>query len=231
MAAPVSVVGCNKLKDTEWFSRQDPYVCLEYGSSKFRTRTCTDGGKNPTFQEKFVFTLIEGLRELNVVVWNSNTLTYDDFIGTGKIQLHKVLSQGYDDSPWSIQTKTGRHAGEVRLILHFSNANKPPKNHAQSASPVPLAYTYPLQASSARYPPLASAAPYPPQSSGYPYPSAPYPPPHSATYPSQTYPPPAQYPPTPYPPPAGYPPTTYPPPSQPANHYPPGPHQGYPPPY
>jgi len=45
---------------------------------------CADGGKNPTFQEKFVFTLIEGLRELNLAVWNSNTLTYDDFIGSGK---------------------------------------------------------------------------------------------------------------------------------------------------
>lgn len=43
-----------------------------------------DGGKNPTFQEKFVFTLIEGLREVNVLVWNSNTVTYDDFIGSGK---------------------------------------------------------------------------------------------------------------------------------------------------
>lgn len=43
-----------------------------------------DGGKNPTFQEKFVFNLIEGLRELSVVVWNSNTLTFDDFIGSGK---------------------------------------------------------------------------------------------------------------------------------------------------
>ncbi|KAL1564491.1 elicitor-responsive protein 3 [Salvia divinorum] len=80
----VTVVGCNKLKDTEWISRQDPYVFLEYGTNKFRTRTCTDGGKNPIFQEKFVFTLIEGLRELSVAVWNSNTLTFDDFIGTGK---------------------------------------------------------------------------------------------------------------------------------------------------
>ncbi|KAF5180128.1 Elicitor-responsive protein, partial [Thalictrum thalictroides] len=37
----VTVVSCSKLKDTEWISRQDPYVCLEYGSTKFRTRTCT----------------------------------------------------------------------------------------------------------------------------------------------------------------------------------------------
>jgi hypothetical protein len=43
-----------------------------------------DGGKNPTFQEKFMFTLIEGLREIGVAVWNSNTLTFDDFIGSGK---------------------------------------------------------------------------------------------------------------------------------------------------
>lgn len=114
------VVGCSKLKDTEWISRQDPYVCLEYASTKHRTKTCTgtdlctyacvsqlmlefnclrsndviilvelalffsDGGKNPKFQEKFVFPLIEGLRELNVVVWNSNTITLDDFIGSGK---------------------------------------------------------------------------------------------------------------------------------------------------
>ncbi|TXG64242.1 hypothetical protein EZV62_011236 [Acer yangbiense] len=104
----VTVVGCTKLKDTEWFSRQDPYVCLEYGSTKYRTRTCTDGGKNPKFQEKFVFPLIEGLRELNIIVWNSNTLTVDDFIGSGKVQLTKVLQQGFDDTAWPLWGKTGR---------------------------------------------------------------------------------------------------------------------------
>ena len=33
------------------------------------------------FQEKFMFTLLEGLRDLKVAVWNSNTLSTDDFIG------------------------------------------------------------------------------------------------------------------------------------------------------
>ncbi|KAL9666501.1 hypothetical protein QQ045_000835 [Rhodiola kirilowii] len=102
------------MRDTEWISRQDPYVCLEYASSKFRTRTCTDGGKNPTFQEKFVFNLIEGLSEINVVVWNSNTNSYDDFIGSGKIQLQNVLLTVFDDSSWPIQTKNGRR-GEQHM--------------------------------------------------------------------------------------------------------------------
>ncbi|MCE3052161.1 hypothetical protein HAX54_051731 [Datura stramonium] len=233
----VTVVSCNKLKDTEWISRQDPYVCLEYGSTKFRTRTCTDGGKNPTFQEKFVFTLIEGLREINVVVWNSNALTYDDFIGSGKIQLQKVLSMGYDDTAWPIQTKTGRHAGEVRLIMYYANANanKPATSYAPS-------YTAPQP-----HPPVYSAPPphiasYPPEAA-YQTPS-PYPayPPHSAAYPPTTYPPPPQptaYPPV-YPPPSSYPPMSYPPlsvyppmsyvPPEQDYSYPPGPYPGtYPP--
>lgn len=37
-----------------------------------------------TFQEKFLFTLIEGLTELNHAVWNNNNLTLDDFISSGK---------------------------------------------------------------------------------------------------------------------------------------------------
>ncbi|WOG82346.1 hypothetical protein DCAR_0101510 [Daucus carota subsp. sativus] len=226
----VTVIGCSKLKDTEWISRQDPYVCLEYASSKFRTRTHTDGGKNPTFQEKFVFTLIEGLRELNVVVWNSNTITYDDFIGSGKVQLQKVLSQGYDDSSWAIHTKASRYAGEVRLIMHYANANsqKPPSYFAPSvppyaASPVPApsAYSYPPQAANSPYPP-PSSYPYPPPSSASPYPppssASLYPPPSSASL----YPPPSSA--APYPPPysnqsyysnqhdsASYPGSTYPP--------------------
>ncbi|XP_034227882.1 formin-like protein 18 isoform X1 [Prunus dulcis] len=241
----VTVVACNKLKDTEWFSRQDPYVCLEYANTKHRTRTCTaqfdfsgvDGGKNPTFQEKFVFPLVEGLRELNVLVWNSNTVTLDDFIGEGKVQLQKVLSQGYDDSAWTLQTKTGRYAGEVRLIMHYAKTNKPTASYAPSAPPyaaphVPQSHLYSTPPPPAPYGPPASG-PYPPPPGGYPAPS-PYPSysPSSAAYPPSTYgPSPSAYPPPPYPPTSAYPPSTYPPPPQPSPYYPPGPFPGlYPPP-
>ncbi|KAG5625193.1 hypothetical protein H5410_010411 [Solanum commersonii] len=259
----VTVVCCNKLKDTEWISRQDPYVCLEYGSTKFRTRTCTDGGKNPTFQEKFVFTLIEGLREINVVVWNSNTLTYDDFIGSGKIQLQKVLSMGYDDTAWPIQTKTGRllernlscllgllafelkstqginffgdpwdngvglyeggHAGEVRLIMFYANANKPATSYAPSyTAPQPHSpmYSAPSYAAPAAAYQTPSAYPaYPPHSAAYP--PTPYPPPPQTTAYPPVYPPPSAYPPMSYPPHSAYPPASYPPPTQDYS-YPPG---------
>ncbi|XP_065872869.1 leucine-rich repeat extensin-like protein 3 [Euphorbia lathyris] len=231
----VTVVGCNKLKDTEWISRQDPYVIVEYGSKKSRTRTCTDGGKNPVFQEKFVFTLIEGLRELNIVVWNSNTLTYDDFIGSGKVQLQKALSQGFDDTTWPLQTKTGRYAGEVRLIVHYPNANKAATSFAPSAPPYAThpPHTSMYQAQPPYAPPPTTAyttpSPYPsyPPNSTYP----PSPSPNSA-YPPSAYPhPQTAYPPSPYPPPSAYPPSPYPPPPNASSYYPQGPFPGiYPPP-
>ncbi|KAJ6751198.1 hypothetical protein OIU85_001695 [Salix viminalis] len=203
----ITVFGCARLKNTEWISRQDPYVCVEYGGNRFRTRTCTDGGKNPTFQEKFVFTLIEGLREMTVAVWNSNTLTYDDFIGSGKIHLHKVLSQGFDDASWSLQSKSGSvfvcffvitgMLEKVRLIMHYANANRAATDNANSAPPY---YSQPPTA-------------YP---GSFPYPS--YPP--SSAYPPSAYPP---------PPPATYPPAPY---AAPSAYYPPGPIPGiYPPHY
>ncbi|KAH7567464.1 hypothetical protein JRO89_XS07G0077200 [Xanthoceras sorbifolium] len=253
----ITVVGCYNLKDTEWISRQDPYICIEYGSNKFRTKTCTDGGKNPTFQERFVFTLFEGLREMNVVVWNSHTIKSDEFIGSGKIQLHKALSQGFDDAVWPLQSKTSRHAGEIRLILHFSSSNAISNcNWVQQHSRTKLAPSAPQYAT-----PSAALTQLLPQDITQHAPPAPYQPPtpynaltHYASYPPQptTYPP-SSYPPTPpagYPPqtnppaaypPAGYPPQTYPPAGQPypaapqaptySTYPPPGPPSGsYPPP-
>lgn len=221
----ITVVGCNKLKDTEWISRQDPYVCLEYASNRNRTRVCTDGGKNPKFQEKFVYSLIEGLRELNINVWNSNTVSRDDFISSGKVQLAKVLSQGFDDSSWPLQSKTGRHAGEVRLIMHYSNANNPANSYVSSA-PLYGTSTAPPQVSMYSAPPPVSYQPpvslpvYPPATTGaysaystYPQNSGVYPPPQAAPYPPQPYPPSS----------------TYPPPQSYGSYYPPG--SQYPPPY
>ncbi|CBI19477.3 hypothetical protein VitviT2T_027515 [Vitis vinifera] len=241
----VTVVGCSNLRDTEWISRQDPYVCLEYGNFRHQTKTCTDGGKNPSFQEKFICTLIEGLRELNVVVWNSNTLTADDFIGSGKIQLHKVLSQGYDDTAWPIQGKYGRYSGEVRFILYYPNANN--KTATRLAPSVP-SYATPNSALSPIYsydtaPPPLPVAPYPAATTAYSAP--PYPPAtsYSAPSPYTTYSPSSSYPPSQplagYPqtcPPSGYPSQTFPPPPQPltSQPYPPPPQplnsQPYPPP-
>ncbi|XP_073147405.1 uncharacterized protein [Henckelia pumila] len=244
----ITVVGCNKLRNTEWISRQDPYVCVDYACSKHRTRTRHGGGRDPTFQEKFEITLVEGLLEINITVWNNNKLTSDDFIGNGKVLLQGVLFQGYDDSCWPLQDRKGRHAGEVRLVMHYANAKKP------KTPPAPLSYAATPPHPAALYPPPPYPQPlyhhhpspyhpayhatpsypqqppasYPPPPSSYPQQPPAYPPPPPSSYPQQppAYPPPpplypqqpAAYPPPPPNPQYYYPQGTYPPPPHPQHH-------------
>ncbi|KAG0609985.1 hypothetical protein M758_7G029900 [Ceratodon purpureus] len=170
----VTVVGCFNLSDKEWFSRQDPYVVIDYSGQKFRTRTDTDGGRNPSFNEAFKLSLIEGLREVSASVWNSNTIERDDYIGTTKILLNKVIDSGYDDSQWQLTNSyTGKSAGVLKLILHYGGGKtKPGKNEANpyAVSAPPACYAQPAPAYGAshshHYPPQQIPAPYP-QVGGY----------------------------------------------------------------
>ncbi|MCO5604962.1 hypothetical protein L7F22_059137 [Adiantum nelumboides] len=177
----ITVIGCNKLKDTEWLSRQDPYVVLEYAGTRFRTRTDTDGGRNPTFNEKYVLSLIEGLREVNVTVWNSNTVSADDYIGSGKLLLQKVLTDGYDDSIWPLTSKSGKRSGEVRIIMYYTGLKGKQSSLASSAPP---AHLHAQSSGHAGYPPAYAA--YPPAGNS---PYCPYPP-GNTSYGGGGYPPP-----------------------------------------
>ncbi|KAG6494299.1 hypothetical protein ZIOFF_049323 [Zingiber officinale] len=180
------------------------------------------GGKNPNFHEKFQIPLVEGLRELNVTIWNSNTFTADDFIGNGRIQLHKVLSHGYDDNSWPLQTKHLKFAGEVKVIMHFQTTLQSSAATSPSAPPYsPGTPGTPPPAYAPAYAPYAPGA-YPAVSmyASYPFPTSSYPPP-SQVYATQAYPLPYQTQPNllQYPPPAAQP--YYPPGSYPGAYYPP----------
>ncbi|XP_073003683.1 16 kDa phloem protein 1-like [Typha latifolia] len=161
----VTVVGYCNLKDTQLFTRQDPYVSIQYGNSEFCTRTCTDGGMSAMFQEKFQLPLFEGLMDMNISVWNSNPFRTDTLIGSGRVQLQKVLSQGYDDSSWTIQTRDQMFAGEVKLIMHFSNALL--QGYETGYNPtMPFMYNSPptpYNSPTVTFPGLCSNTTYPPQ--------------------------------------------------------------------
>ncbi|KAL8166002.1 hypothetical protein V2J09_007501 [Rumex salicifolius] len=113
----VTVMKCKDLKHTEFESNQEnPYVCIEYGSSRYSI-TCKDGNQGFVFQEKFVFTLFQGSREIAISVYNSNSYNEYNFIGRGRVLLQRVISQGYDDTTCPIFNESGKTTGEVCLML------------------------------------------------------------------------------------------------------------------
>ena len=65
----------------EWIGKQDPYVKVELLEQKMKTKTHTDGGKNPKFNEGFIFTSAAGTDSLTISVFDEDTVS-DDLIGT-----------------------------------------------------------------------------------------------------------------------------------------------------
>jgi hypothetical protein len=66
-----AVTGCKKLRDTEFFSRQDPYVIVEYANTKLRTSTCTGQSHLPLLHHHgttFTFFLLQ--LPMYVYDWN-----------------------------------------------------------------------------------------------------------------------------------------------------------------
>ncbi|KAG2486404.1 hypothetical protein HYH03_014980 [Edaphochlamys debaryana] len=228
------------LKDKDWFGKQDPYVVLKCGSQTYRTKTHTDGGRNPVWNETFHMNIInDNTIELTI---KDSDVGRDDIIGTAVVPLARARETGHDQQQLAVHTKSGKQHGFISVKMQFTRNGKP-QQHPGAPGPAPGAYPAPYGAPPpGAYPPQPG---YPPQPQpGYPpQPQPGYPPQPQPGYPPQPqaqpgYPPAAGYPPQPMPgayPSAGYPtpsahsaPPAYPPPhGGTASGYPPG---GYPPP-
>ncbi|MCO5613372.1 hypothetical protein L7F22_067648 [Adiantum nelumboides] len=140
----VKVVDCKDLKNTKWISKQDPYVILDYAGNKHRTKTDTDGGRNPIFDEEFMFSLIDGLKEINVSVWTN----------------------GYHYAAWPLTRRKRKRAGDITFTLKYSGHKEvqkvsAPEHHSPPAHHRSPAYAAPRSPpDNVCYPPVI--APYPP---------------------------------------------------------------------
>ncbi|CAI7843442.1 unnamed protein product [Closterium sp. NIES-53] len=202
----LTVVGASGLKDKELFTKQDPYVVVEYGSQRFRTKTDKDGGTTPAFNSTFHLQLLPGVEDFSAVLWNDN-LGRDDVIGSCRVNFRQAFSMGVWDMWHPVYTKSQKQRGSLHLIIKAPGARAPGGYPPSSYPPAP----YPT----APYPPAPaypSGSPYPPPSGPpNPYPPAqgyPAPPPSAYPAPSSSAPPPSAYPPpaaSPYPPASSYP--------------------------
>ena len=119
----MAVLSAIRLRDTQTFGKQDPYVVLKCGghADTFRTKVCRDGGTAPKWNERFTFALAgtEG-NELNLRIWNRNTMTSDKCIGSATVKLDAVFKNETDDVDVEVFDTKGRAAGVINLVLTFT---------------------------------------------------------------------------------------------------------------
>jgi Ca2+-dependent lipid-binding protein len=76
-------------------TQQDPACVVTCGSQKVRSKTHTDGGKNPVWNQTFRFNVINE-NDITLTVVEDDVIGRDDLIGTGHVQLAKARQYGQD---------------------------------------------------------------------------------------------------------------------------------------
>ena len=206
-------------RDTEFLGKMDPYVKIEVGDRKFKSKTHTDAGKHPAWYD--VFEMQRTVETTLIAYVYDSDIGKDDLVGSASMDLNAyVINNPSHHFADSVPLKyKGKSAGEIFFDITFypdaayGQPGYPQPGYPQPAYPQPgypqPAYPQPGYPQPGYpqpgYPqpgyPQPGAQPYP----GYPqpgYPQAGYPQPGVPSYPRPGYPQPGYgqpgYPPRPY---------------------------------
>ena len=95
------------LKDQDLFGKMDPYVNFQLAAgtnvrNKWRCKTIPGGGKNPSWNDRRNFDVVEGDDRIQCQVYDEDAAS-DDLIGSCSIDLNTVFSRGMRDEWFPLQ--------------------------------------------------------------------------------------------------------------------------------
>ena len=105
-------------KDEDAIGKMDPYVKIKVGTQAFQTIPAKGMGKNPVWNEEFIFN-VKGDKTVRIDVYDSD-IGKDDFIGKTKIMISQLAAVGVLDNTFPLHSKIlGRNVGQIHLRLEF----------------------------------------------------------------------------------------------------------------
>lgn len=102
--------------------KANPYCVLRIGSQEFQTKPEPGGGKNPTWNEEFVFD-IANEREIEMEVMDKQQLGHDRFMGRCRISITEWIANGRFEGDLDVEDKAGKPAGRVTVSVKFERPN------------------------------------------------------------------------------------------------------------
>ncbi|GAX77412.1 hypothetical protein CEUSTIGMA_g4858.t1 [Chlamydomonas eustigma] len=122
----VTLKHASDLKDVDMLGRQDPYCVITCGQQQHRSKTHTDGGKNPVWNQTFAFPSVTSNMAVKLEFFDENMVLRDVAIGGCKVPLNKVFANGSDELCVPVVTKKGKHRGDAYISMTFKQGvNKP----------------------------------------------------------------------------------------------------------
>jgi hypothetical protein len=83
------------VKDVQLVGKQDPYCKVKLGNEKFKTKVADDGGREPKWEQSFLFNLDGKSAEQDIVHFevHNHNLTTDDGIGRADIKTLELVKE------------------------------------------------------------------------------------------------------------------------------------------
>ena len=106
-------------RDTEFIGKMDPYVIVELGAIKKKTKTHNSGGKKPQWDETFKFQR-KAETEITFTVMDED-VTSDDHVGSGTLFLDDIFKKGKFKDFIKLQYK-GKEAGQLFVEIEWLGA-------------------------------------------------------------------------------------------------------------
>eukprot|EP00347_Sterkiella_histriomuscorum_P000269 403376529 len=108
----------NLTRDTEIFSKMDPYVVIKIGNQEKKSLVHNEGGKHPRWNETFMFDITNETC-LNITVMDKDMVN-DDIVGSTNVPLDATFRSGKTSSSYNLSYK-GKQAGQLYIDMEFYN--------------------------------------------------------------------------------------------------------------
>ncbi|KAI5082133.1 hypothetical protein GOP47_0001876 [Adiantum capillus-veneris] len=124
----------NGLKSGDFFSKTDAYAVLSCGSQSQKSNVARNQGSSPSWNQRFLFSVEEGVEELTLKIMDEDFMTADDELGCVTVPLETVFQLGKTPtSGYNVVKKNGKNRGEVKLSLTFTLKQRTDSFHYNAA--------------------------------------------------------------------------------------------------
>uniref|UniRef100_A0A0C9SAF4 TSA: Wollemia nobilis Ref_Wollemi_Transcript_3741_851 transcribed RNA sequence n=1 Tax=Wollemia nobilis TaxID=56998 RepID=A0A0C9SAF4_9CONI len=117
----VLLVNAERLQNTDVLCNMDPYVVIKCRTQEQKSSVASGKGSNPEWNERFVFSISEGVNELTLKILDSDAANSDDLVGEATIPLEGLFMEGsLPPAPYNVVLPDQSYCGEIRVGLTFT---------------------------------------------------------------------------------------------------------------
>uniref|UniRef100_A0A0G4HP99 C2 domain-containing protein n=1 Tax=Chromera velia CCMP2878 TaxID=1169474 RepID=A0A0G4HP99_9ALVE len=127
------------LHNTEWMGKMDPYCKIICGSQIARTNTHRNAHKSPVWNQRCSIRY-SGEPTIRFEVWDADTFTHDDFIGSVNMTLGPLLSSNPPRFQGELALVRDQGTGAGMIFVSVEAQAGAPPAPAPSAPSAPPAY-------------------------------------------------------------------------------------------